>query len=218
MRRSFLGALVALGVAGGLAWAGRATISDYVVPPSGSVNGASQLVQLDSSAKLPAVDGSALTNVSATTITNGAVQTAKLGTDSVTVGKILNGTITAAKLDATTLFSSAPVNHVCGATIVGALTSGTTFMTFVPDAAITLLRINADVVVAGIAGTGDVIRCNNAAGTGVSVSLTAAAAAGTTATGTGNAAVAYQGQVYCHIDSDAATRPIVNVTLEYRGQ
>lgn len=115
-------------------------------------------------------------------------------------------------------FSSAPIGHVSGASIVGALASGTTFLTFVPDSAITLKRLNADVVVAGIAGAGDTITCNNAAGTGISVSLSAAATAGTTATATGNANIAYQGQVFCHIESAAATRPVVSVTLEYVGQ
>lgn len=115
-------------------------------------------------------------------------------------------------------FSSAPVGHVCGAAVVGSLASGTTFLTFVPDAPVTLRRVTFDVVVAGIAGSGDTITCNNAAGTGISVTVGAAAAAGTVATGVGTANIAYQATVSCHIESAAATRPIGNVCLEYVGQ
>lgn len=117
------------------------------------------------------------------------------------------------------LFSSAPIGHVSGVSVVGALTSGTTFMTFTPDAPITLRRISADVIVAGVAGTGDTITCNNSAGTStISVTLSAAATAGTTATAQGSANIAYQAQVFCHIESGAATRPVVAIALEYIGQ
>lgn len=113
------------------------------------------------------------------------------------------------------LFSSAPVGHVCGPIIVGSLASGTTFMAFTPDAAITVLRIGCAVEVAGVGGSGDTVKCNNAAGTGLSVTMTAAAAAGTYSTSAGNAAIAYQAPVSCHIDSGAATRPIMTCCLEY---
>lgn len=112
-------------------------------------------------------------------------------------------------------FSSGPVFQACGPIIVGSLASGTTFMAFTPDAAITLIRITGTVEVAGIGGSGDTVKCNNAAGTGLSVVMSAAAVAGTTGTSTGSSAIAYQGAVSCHIDSGAATRPIMNVCLEY---
>lgn len=111
--------------------------------------------------------------------------------------------------------SSTPVFHICGAVIVGSLASGTTFLSFTPDSAITLIRITGAVEVAGVAGSGDTVKCNNAAGIGVSVTMTAAATAGTTNSTAGSAAIAYQGAVSCHIDSGAATRPIMTACLEY---
>lgn len=113
------------------------------------------------------------------------------------------------------LFSSSPVQHVSGSIIVGSLASGTTFMAFTPDAAITLIRVGCAVEVAGVAGSGDTVKCNNAAGTGISVTVSAAAAAGTYTSATGNAAIAYQSPVSCHLDSGAATRPIMTCVLEY---
>lgn len=123
--------------------------------------------------------------------------------------------LSALKVGAGVSVSSGPVFHACGPIIVGTLATGTTFMAFTPDAAITLLRITAVVEVAGVGGSGDAIKCNNSVGTGLSVTLGAAATAGISGTTTGNAAIAYQGAVSCHIDSTAATRPIATVCLEY---
>lgn len=113
------------------------------------------------------------------------------------------------------ILSTAPVFNVSGSIIVGTLASGTTFLAFTPDSAITLTRVSCVVEVAGVGGSGDTVKCNNAAGTGVSVTMGAAAAAGTYTTAVGSAAIAYQGAVSCHIDSGATTRPIATCVLEY---
>lgn len=115
-------------------------------------------------------------------------------------------------------FSSAPIGHVSGSSIVGTLASGTTFMVFTPDSPITIRRINLDVVVAGVSGTGDTVFCGATGTSFVNAVLSAAAAAGTTATGSGSVPVAYQTPVFCNISSGAATRPILNVTVEYVNQ
>lgn len=113
--------------------------------------------------------------------------------------------------------STPTVVHVCAPIIVGTLASGTTFMSFAPDAAIKLLRLTATIEVAGVIGGGDIFTCNNSAGTGVTVTSAAGAVAGTVTTAfvSGGAAIAYQAVISCHIDSTATTRPIANVCLEY---
>lgn len=112
-------------------------------------------------------------------------------------------------------FSSAPVVTVCAPVIVGTLASGSTFMAFTPDAAITLIRITTTIEVVGIIGGGDAVKCNNAAGTGLTATSAAGAAVGTVTTAVGSAAIAYQGTISCHIDSTASTRPILTACLEY---
>ncbi len=111
--------------------------------------------------------------------------------------------------------STVAISHVSGGSFSTGLSNGTTFQSFVPDAAISLRRLCATVAIAGVGGSGDTIRCNDAAGSGVSATLSAAAAAGTTTCSTGVVAIAYQGQVYCHLDTDAITVPLFNMNLEY---
>ena len=74
------------------------------------------------------------------------------------------------------------------------------------------------VSVAGVAGSGDTVRCDAGGAAMISATLSAAAVAGTRATGTGSVAVPAGTEVTCYIDSGAATRPILNVNLEYTTQ
>ena len=62
-------------------------------------NGVNQLVKLDATGKLPAIDGSALTNVTATTYT-GNVADSKLSTNVTLAGNTFNGINQLVKLDA----------------------------------------------------------------------------------------------------------------------
>lgn len=114
-------------------------------------------------------------------------------------------------------FSSAPVYAVNGFNAVTALASGTTIQSFIPDSAITLTRLCMTILTASAGGSGDTMKCNNAAGTGVSVTSSNAAAAGTTTCATTGAPanIAYQGQVFCHLDTGAATKPEFNMSLNY---
>lgn len=124
--------------------------------------------------------------------------------------------LTTMKFGATgTAVSSAPVMHVCGPIIVGTLASGATFLSFTPDAPITLIRLTTTISVVGVIGAGDAVKCNNAAGSGLTATSSAGAAVGTVTTTSGAVNIAYQGTVSCHIDSTATTRPIENVCLEY---
>lgn len=149
---------------------------------------------------------------------NGAVVSSFTALGSLNLANAANITIASPAGTNLVAFSSVPIHNVSGAVIVGTLATGTTFMAFTPDAAITLTRVSCVVEVAGIGGAGDVIKCNNSTGTGVSVTLSAAAAAGTYTTAPGSAAIAYQNVVSCHIDSAATTRPITTCVLEYTMQ
>ena len=59
---------------------------------------ANQVVQLDGSAKLPAVDGSALTNVPATSIADDAVTSAKIADGAIVGADLANSAVTSAKV------------------------------------------------------------------------------------------------------------------------
>lgn len=93
---------------------------------------------------------------------------------------------------------------------------GTTFTAMVPDEAVTLKRITATVVVAGVGGAGDTYRCQNSAGTGLSVTVAAAAGAGTVTTATGTAEIS-SGQTVngLLLTSAAVTSPVINLVCEY---
>ena len=54
-------------------------------------NGASQLIQLNASSQLPAVDGSLLTNLSASNLASGTVNTARLGSGTASSSEYLRG-------------------------------------------------------------------------------------------------------------------------------
>ncbi len=101
---------------------------------------------------------------------------------------------------------------------LGTLATGTTFFTFTPKSAIMMDNICFTVTGAGVGGAGDTITCNIAGSTGFSVTSAAAAAAGTTTCTTSNVAVAYNTQIFCHIESAATTRPIGNAIVGYRMQ
>lgn len=111
-------------------------------------------------------------------------------------------------------FSSSPVIFTGGGSFA-ALSSGTTFASFIPDSAITLRRICMTIAVAGVAGSGDSTYCNNSAGNGISVTSSAAAVAGTTTCSVGKANISYQGQVYCHLESGASTKPLFTFLMEH---
>lgn len=163
--------------------------------------------KLSNTAAVPAglIDLSTVTTALATKLSNtAAVPTALIDLSTVT-------TALAAKLTQ----STATIANVSGGSFSTGLSNGTTFQSFIPDAAISLRRVCATVAIAGVGGSGDTIRCNNAAGDGISVTLGAAAAAGTTACATGTAAIAYQAQVFCHLDTGAVTMPLFNMNLEY---
>ena len=115
-------------------------------------------------------------------------------------------------------FSSVPVQAFCGGILAGTLATGTTFLAFTPDSAVTLRRIGFTVGVAGIGGSGDTITCNNSTGTGISLTVAAAAAAGTYTTGSGSANIAYQAAISCHIEGGATTKPIGVACVEYTHQ
>lgn len=119
------------------------------------------------------------------------------------------------KINNVVVFSSTPVSFASGSTLAAALASGTTFFGFTPDSAITLRRISATVAVAGTGGSGDVVRCNDASNNGLSVTSASGATAGTVTEASGTANIAVQTRVNCHLDSGAATRPIMNVLLEF---
>lgn len=105
---------------------------------------------------------------------------------------------------------------IAGGALTANLTSGVTFYAFTVPSAITLRTLTAVVQVAGIGAGADVIRCNDAAGTGIQVSITGAAAAGTITDELGGSAnIATQTRVNCHIESANATKPNVSITLGY---
>lgn len=115
-------------------------------------------------------------------------------------------------------FSSAPVFALDGHNSNSALASGTTIQAHVYDSAATLMRIAITIVTAGVGGTGDTIRCNAPDGTGIEVTSAAAAAAGTTTKATGVASIPVNTEVFCHLESGAATKPQFNFALGYQMQ
>lgn len=122
---------------------------------------------------------------------------------------------TSYKIGANVAFSSVPV-HVAGGALTANLTSGVTFYAFTLPSAITLRTISTVVQVAGVGGSGDTIRCNDSAGTGIEVTIGAAAAAGTvTENLTSSANIAANARVNCHVESGAATKPNASIALGY---
>lgn len=65
-----------------------------------SFNGASQLVQLDASGNLPALNGSALTNLSASSVASGILDNARLSNGVTLLGNSFNGANQLVQLDA----------------------------------------------------------------------------------------------------------------------
>jgi hypothetical protein len=65
-------------------------------------NGASQLVQLDSSSRLPAADGSLLTGLNASSISSGTVSDARLSANVTVQGNTFNGASQLVRLDSST--------------------------------------------------------------------------------------------------------------------
>lgn len=112
-------------------------------------------------------------------------------------------------------FSSVPIMHAGG--FNSTLGSGTTFFAFVPDSAVTLRRITATIVVAGIGGTGDTWFCSDGTNS-ISVTTGAEAAAGTVSTATGSAGVAAGVQVNGRLEATGGTSPAANVLCEYSMQ
>ena len=76
-----------------------ARLTTNVTLSGNTFNGVNQLVKLDATGKLPAIDGSALTNVTATTYT-GNVADSKLSTNVTLAGNTFNGINQLVKLDA----------------------------------------------------------------------------------------------------------------------
>ena len=95
------------------------------------------------------------------------------------------------------------------------LGQNTTFSAFVPTRAITLRRVTATIVVAGIGGAGDRWYCGSD-GAQISVITAAGAAAGTVqSSATVTANIAAGTTVYMWLNSAAATTPTGNVSVEY---
>lgn len=69
-----------------------ARLSANVTLEGNTFNGASQLVQLNGSSQLPAVDGSLLTDINATEITSGTIADARLTANVTLKGNTFNGT------------------------------------------------------------------------------------------------------------------------------
>lgn len=65
-------------------------------------NGANQLVQLDSSTRLPAVNGSQLTNLNASSLSSGTVNDARLSSNVTVQGNTFNGANQLVQLDSST--------------------------------------------------------------------------------------------------------------------
>ena len=117
--------------------------------------GADNVVQLDGSAKLPAVDGSLLTGVVATTIADNAVTSAKIAANTIVAADIAAGTVTGTELAASigisttgnisttssgTITSAGLLTAGNGLTVVGALT--------LPDNAVALGKVADDAITA----------------------------------------------------------------------
>lgn len=126
----------------------------------------------------------------------------------------LDGTGAGLRFAGGTTQSSTTYSHVSGA-LTANLTAGVTFFSFVSDSAISMRRITTTIQVASVGAGNDVIYCNNAAGTGVSVTSAVGAAAGTSTTAVGSADIAYQGQVFCHYEGGATTKPNLSFALGY---
>lgn len=147
----------------------------------------------------------------------GATTAATARTSLSAAGSGANTDITSLNLGGTSIaFSSSPVMFMSGYSVVGTLASGATFyITPMILGAITLRAITTDIIVAGVVGGGDAVRCNDAAGNGLTATSGAGAVAGTITNVVGSIAIAYGSVISCHIDSTATTRPILGVSLEY---
>lgn len=87
------------GTAGSPVWNLLQTSLANVTTQGNTFNGASQLVQMTAATKLPAVDGSALTNLTATNLSSGTVPDARLSTNVTAQGNTFNGASQLVKLD-----------------------------------------------------------------------------------------------------------------------
>lgn len=111
--------------------------------------------------------------------------------------------------------SSATVGNF-SAGLYAAIATGTTFYaTPAVSLPAKLKKICTTVAVSGIGGTGDTVSCNTGAGSGLTVTSPANAAAGTTTCATGAVTVSIGNQVFCHIETAAATQPFLNTSVEY---
>jgi len=87
------------GTAGSPVWTLLQTSLANVTTQGNTFNGASQLVQMTAATKLPAVDGSALTNLTATNLSSGTVPDARLSTNVSLLGNTTNAANGLVKLD-----------------------------------------------------------------------------------------------------------------------
>lgn len=87
------------GTAGSPVWNLLQTSLANVTTQGNTFNGASQLVQMTAATKLPAVDGSALTNLTATNLSSGTVPDARLSTNVTTQGNTFNAANKLVQLD-----------------------------------------------------------------------------------------------------------------------
>lgn len=111
--------------------------------------------------------------------------------------------------------SNPPVAVANANSFLGTLASGTTFFSFTTINAITLKSLETRVQVIGVIGSGDAVKCNDAAGSGLTATTSAGAAVGTVGTVSGSVNIAAATTVSCHIESAATTRPIYNIALSY---
>ena len=130
---------------------------------------AGNVVQLDGSGRLPAVDGSQLTGVSATP-TDGSVTGAKLGSNAVTGGKIADGTIVAGDL-------------ADGAVTSAKIADGTIVAGDLADGAVTSAKIADGTVSAGDLASGAAVKSINS----LTDAVTLTAGSNVTITPSGNA-------------------------------
>lgn len=112
---------------------------------------------------------------------------------------------------------AASVMQVGASNLIAALASGTSFFTMTPGKSITLKRISVVVIVAGVAGNGDIWKCGTVSNV-LSLTTSAGSVAGTQSTTTGSINVPAGTLTAGWIDTDAVTRPIGNLNCEYEMQ